>query len=85
MSILNFWRSLVFEFLFQFLINKSQKFRDLFSLLFDTVFYSRQSTIPEFTVLVLKLCISKQGNIKLIDSFLIFTLKIRNRVISRNK
>ena len=34
----------------QFLLNKSPNFHDFFSLPFETVFYSKQSSIEEFTV-----------------------------------
>ena len=37
MYVSDFWSSLVFE----FLLNISQNFHDFFSLLFETVFYSR--------------------------------------------
>ena len=48
----NFWTFVaVFYLSFcQFLCNKSPNFHDFSSLLFETVFYSKQSSIPEFTV-----------------------------------
>ena len=44
---MDFRSSLVFE----FLLNKCPNFHDFSSLLFETVFYSKQSSITEFTVL----------------------------------
>ena len=48
----NFWTfgTVFYSSLCQFLFNKSPNFQEFFSLLFETVFYSKQSSIPEFTV-----------------------------------
>ena len=43
---MDFRSSLVFE----FLLHKIPNFHDILSLLFETVFYSNQSSIPELTV-----------------------------------
>ena len=46
----------------QFLFNKSPKFHDFFSLQFESVYYSKPSSIEEFTVYALKNSISKNDN-----------------------
>ena len=51
--VFNFWTfgAVLYLSFGQFLLNKSPNFYDFFSLLFKTVFYSKQSCIKEFTVI----------------------------------
>ena len=49
-SCIQFWTFEAVLYFCQFLLNKSPNFHDFFSLLFETVFYSKQSSIKESTV-----------------------------------
>ena len=51
--VFNFWTfgAVLYLSFGQFLLNKSPNFYDFFSLLFKSVFYSKQSSIEEFTVI----------------------------------
>ena len=53
--VFNFWTfgAVFYSAIFKFFLNKSPNFHDFFSLLFETSFNSKQSSIKEFTLIKL--------------------------------
>ena len=74
----NFWtfEAVLYSRVCQFLLNKSLKFCDFFILPFETVFYSKQFSIPEFAVF--------SQNYTPMSSFLEHNLKLHRLIILLN-